>query len=396
MSPTLKLAMELIRRPSVTPDDTGCQALIAERLAPLGFTIEHLKFGEVQNLWARRRQERPLLVLAGHTDVVPAGPLNAWTSDPFIPALRDGRLYGRGAADMKGSIAAMVTAVEHFIAAHPNHTGSIAFLLTSDEEGPAIDGTIKVIHTLTERNETMDWCLLGEPSCEERLGDVIKVGRRGSLNAILKVHGTQGHVAYPHRADNPVHRALPALAELCATRWDEGNAHFPPTSFQISNLHAGAGAENVIPGVLEVLFNFRYSTEWSDEALKQRVLEVFDRHGLTYQCDWRTSGQPFLTHEGRLLEATQQAIREVTGMEVETSTGGGTSDGRFIAPLGVEVIELGLLNRTIHKVDECVAVEDLEVLSKIYERVFEVLLTFQESSIGRPFVDCETNPTVPF
>ena len=366
--------MDLIRRPSVTPDDAGCQELIAERLAPLGFSIEPLKFGEVQNLWARRGQERPLLVLAGHTDVVPTGPLSAWASDPFAPTLRDGCLYGRGAADMKGSIAAMVTAVERFIARHPRHPGSIAFLLTSDEEGPAIDGTFKVAKTLAERKETMDWCLLGEPSSEERLGDVIKVGRRGSLNAILKVHGTQGHVAYPHRADNPVHRALPALAELCATHWDEGNAYFPPTSFQISNIHAGTGAENVIPGALEVMFNFRYSTEWSEDALKRRVLEVLDGHGLRYQCDWRSSGQPFLTREGRLLEATRQAVREATGIAVKTSTSGGTSDGRFIAPLGVEVIELGPLNGTIHKVDECVAVEDLEILSRIYERALGLLL----------------------
>jgi succinyl-diaminopimelate desuccinylase len=275
---------------------------------------------------------------------------------------------------MKGSIAAMVTAVERFIVRRSGHAGSIAFLLTSDEEGPAIDGTFKVVKTLAERKETMDWCLLGEPSCEERLGDVIKVGRRGSLNVTLKVHGTQGHVAYPHRADNPVHRALPALAELCATHWDDGNAYFPPTSFQISNIRAGTGAENVVPGVLDVMSNFRYSTEWNEDALKRRVLEVLDRHGLRYQCDWRSSGQPFLTREGRLLEATRHAVRETTGITVKTSTSGGTSDGRFIAPLGVEVIELGPLNGTIHKVDECIAVEDLEILSRIYERALELLL----------------------
>jgi succinyl-diaminopimelate desuccinylase len=375
MSSTLELAMELIRRPSITPVDAGCQALIAARLARLDFAIEPLPFGNVENLWARRGGTKPLLVLAGHTDVVPPGPLGSWQSDPFKPEIRDGCLYGRGAADMKGGLAAMVTAVERFVSRYPDHSGSIAFLLTSDEEGPAVNGTAKAIEALQARGELfIDWCLIGEPTGEKILGDVIKNGRRGSLDGTLRVKGVQGHVAYPMRADNPIHRVIPALSELCAMIWDRGNQAFPPTSFQISNIRAGTGANNVIPGDLEVLFNFRFSTESTAQSLQQRVVDIVDRHGVNYSCDWHLSGEPFLTGDGRLLQATRQAIRAITGLETQTSTSGGTSDGRFIAPLGVEVIELGPLNATIHKVDECVPVIDLDTLSRIYEQVISLLL----------------------
>lgn len=373
-SPTLELARDLIARPSVTPDDRGCQQLIGERLAALGFRLEFMNFGEVTNLWARRGSEGPLLAFAGHTDVVPTGPESAWTSPPFRPEIRDGMLYGRGAADMKGSIAAMVTACERFLAAHPDHRGSLAFLITSDEEGIATDGTVKVIETLEARNEKIDWCLVGEPSSVRQAGDVVKNGRRGSLSGTLRVRGVQGHVAYPHLADNPVHRALPALAELAATVWDEGNAFFPPTTFQISNIHAGTGATNVIPGMLEVLFNFRYSTESSEAGLKQRVHALLDGYGLDYRLDWFHSGAPFLTPAGELVEAVRAAVRQVTGLETELSTGGGTSDGRFIAPTGAQVVELGPVNATIHKVDECVAVDELERLTQMYEGVLRHLL----------------------
>ncbi len=373
-SPTLALARELIARPSVTPDDQGCQRLVGERLAALGFSLECMNFGEVTNLWARRGSEGPLLAFAGHTDVVPPGPESAWTSPPFRPEIRDGLLYGRGAADMKGSIAAMITACERFLAAHPDHRGALAFLITSDEEGIATDGTVKVIETLEARNEKIDWCLVGEPSSVGQAGDVVKNGRRGSLSGTLCVRGVQGHVAYPHLADNPVHRALPALAELAATVWDEGNAFFPPTTFQISNIHAGTGATNVIPGTLEVLFNFRYSTESSEAGLKQRVHALLDRHGLDYRLDWFHSGAPFLTPAGELVEAVRAAVREVSGLETELSTGGGTSDGRFIAPTGAQVVELGPVNATIHKVDECVAVDELERLTRMYEGVLRHLL----------------------
>ena len=375
MSETLELARDLIARPSVTPEDAGCQQLLAERLRPLGFEIEPMPFGEVENLWARRGSEGPLFCFAGHTDVVPPGPLEAWESDPFTPEVRGGLLYGRGAADMKGSIAAMVTAVERFIASHPDHRGSIAWLITSDEEGPAVNGTVKVVETLERRKEKIDWCLVGEPSCSKRLGDTIKNGRRGSLNATLVVRGVQGHVAYPQLARNPIHEALPALSELAATEWDQGNAFFPPTTFQISNIHAGTGATNVIPGELEVIFNFRYSTETTHEALEERVEEVLQRHGLDYAIEWSLSGEPFLTSAGALVDAARQAVRETVGIETELSTSGGTSDGRFIAPTGAQVIELGPLNATIHKVNECVGVEDLDLLSKIYERMLVLLLT---------------------
>jgi succinyl-diaminopimelate desuccinylase len=374
LSPTTQLALDLIRRPSVTPEDGGCQVAIAARLSKLGFAIEPLPFGEVANLWARRGKEAPLLVFAGHTDVVPTGPLEQWQSPPFSPEIRDGYLFGRGAADMKGSLAAMVTACERFIAQHPKHRGAIAFLLTSDEEGPSVNGTVKVIETLQARGEKIDWCVVGEPTCLKQVGDAIKNGRRGSLNGRLRVHGAQGHVAYPHLADNPIHRAAPALAELCAITWDQGNAYFPPTTFQISNLRAGTGADNVIPGELEVLFNFRYSTELTQETIQQKVEALLNRHGLRYTLQWKLSGEPFLTEVGDLVEAAREAIRAVSGVETELSTSGGTSDGRFIAPTGAQVIELGPVNATIHKLNECVAVADLDTLSAQYQGILERLL----------------------
>lgn len=373
-SDTLDLACDLVARPSVTPDDQGCQQLLAERLRPLDFTIEPMPFGEVQNLWARRGKEGPLFCFAGHTDVVPPGPLEEWQSDPFQPEIRDGLLYGRGTADMKGSIAAFVTALERFVAANPEHRGSIALLITSDEEGPAVNGTVKVVETLEARGEKIDWCLVGEPSSSRRLGDTVKNGRRGSHNTRLLVKGVQGHVAYPHLARNPVHEALPALAELVSVQWDRGNEFFPPTTFQISNIHAGTGATNVIPGELEALFNFRYSTETTHEELEQRVEEVLQRHDLQYEIEWTLSGEPFLTPAGALVEAARHSIRDVLGIETELSTSGGTSDGRFIAPTGAQVIELGPLNATIHKVNECVGVKDLDLLSQVYEQILTRLL----------------------
>jgi succinyl-diaminopimelate desuccinylase len=374
MSETIELAKALIERASVTPDDAGCQPLIAERLQALGFSIESLRFGEVDNLWARRGSAAPLFVFAGHTDVVPPGPLADWDSDPFTATTRDGCLYGRGAADMKSSIAAMVTACERFIARHAGHRGSIAFLLTSDEEGPSVDGTVKVIEHLRARGEQIDWCLVGEPSSRKQTGDVIKNGRRGSLNGVLRVHGQQGHVAYPQLADNPIHRAAAALAELVAVEWDAGNAHFPPTTFQISNIHAGTGAENVIPGELHILFNLRFSTESSPESIQSRVHAILDRHGLDYSIDWKISGLPFITPAGELVDAARRAIHSISGIETELSTSGGTSDGRFIAPTGAQVVELGPLNATIHKTNECVNLAELDTLSSIYERILELLL----------------------
>ena len=374
MNPTIDLARQLIQRRSVTPDDAGCQALIAERLKPLGFRIEPMRFGDVENLWARRGNDGPLFCFAGHTDVVPTGPENRWKQPPFDAAIEGGMLYGRGSADMKGSIAAFITACERFIAAHPNHKGSIAYLLTSDEEGPAVDGTVKVIETLEARNEKITWCLVGEPTSMKQLGDGVKNGRRGSLTGYLTVLGVQGHVAYPHLADNPVHRFAPALTELCATEWDRGNAYFPPTSFQIANINAGTGTNNVIPGELEVMFNFRFSTEQTMESLQRKVQALLDRHGLNYRLHWSLSGNPFLTETGELLPATVEAVREITGIEPEVNTKGGTSDGRFIAPTGAQVLELGPLNTTIHKVDESVGVEDLTRLSTIYETILRKLL----------------------
>jgi succinyl-diaminopimelate desuccinylase len=372
---TLELARSLIARPSVTPADAGCQALLGERLEQFGFTIKHLRYGDVDNLWARRGTARPLFVFAGHTDVVPPGPLESWDSDPFDPVIREGYLYGRGAADMKSSIAAMVTACERFVAAHPDHRGSIAFLITSDEEGPAIDGTVKVLEYLNERDENIDWCLVGEPSSQQHTGDVIKNGRRGSLNGRLRIYGKQGHVAYPQLADNPIHRAAPVIAELAAVEWDRGNEHFPPTSFQISNIHAGTGAGNVIPATLDMLFNLRFSTENTAAAIRGRVRKILDRHNLNYDLDWTLSGEPFLTPSGVLIDAARAAIRTVTGTEPELSTGGGTSDGRFIAPNGAQVVELGPVNATIHKTNECVKVSELDKLSRAYEEILQNLLT---------------------
>lgn len=375
MSETLELAKALIACPSVTPQDAGCQELIIERLEGLGFHIERLPFGEVENFWARRGNGSPLFVFAGHTDVVPTGPLNQWHSDPFTPTVRDGHLYGRGAADMKGSLAAMVTACERFIDAHPGHKGAIGFLITSDEEGPSINGTRKVIEYLTQHGTQIDWCLVGEPTCEKQIGDVIKNGRRGSLGGTLTIRGTQGHIAYPHLADNPIHRFAPALAELCSLQWDQGNEFFPPTTFQFSNVTAGTGADNVIPGRLEALFNFRYSSESTAEALKRQTEEVLQRHRLDYALDWRLSGEPFLTRPGELVNALRAAVKEATGGDTRLSTSGGTSDGRFIAPTGAQVVELGPLNASIHKIDECVSVADLDSLSRIYEQTLVRLLT---------------------
>jgi len=374
MSGTLDLAIDLIQRPSVTPEDAGCQEAMISHLEPLGFEIERLPFGEVSNFWARRGNSGPLFCFAGHTDVVPTGPINAWSSHPFEPEIRDGMLYGRGAADMKGSLAAMITATAAFVNEHPDHRGSIAFLITSDEEGPAIDGTVKVIETLEARGEKIDWALVGEPSSDHRLGDVVKNGRRGSHNGTLRIIGKQGHVAYPHLARNPIHLAAPALAELAAIEWDRGNNHFPPTSFQISNIHAGTGANNVIPGEVELLFNFRYSTETNQQELEKRVHEVLDRHGLDYRIEWNHSGLPFLTPEGELVAAAQAAIQEVLGYETRLSTAGGTSDGRFIAPTGAQVLELGPRNATIHQIDECVGVNELQQLHQVYRKILGNLL----------------------
>ncbi len=373
-SPTLALAVELVRRQSITPLDEGCQDLLAARLRPLGFAVESLCFGEVTNLWARYGSQPPLFVFAGHTDVVPPGLENKWRFPPFAGVVDNGNLYGRGAADMKGSLAAMITACERFVAKHPQPRGSIAFLVTSDEEGPARHGTIKVIEHLQARQERIDWCLIGEPSGRKRVADTIKNGRRGSLNAHLWVHGLQGHVAYPERVVNPIHRFAPALAELTTTVWDDGNAFFPPTSFQVSNLRAGIGADNVVPDVLEAQFNFRYSTVFTTAELQARVEAILTRHGLDYSLEWRPSGDPFLTPGGALLQASIRSVSEVLGIDCEISTTGGTSDGRFIAGTGAEVIELGPVNATIHQLNERVRVADLDTLSHIYERIMERLL----------------------
>jgi len=374
MSQTLELARELLQRPSVTPEDAGCQEVMAERLRAIGFHIEPLRFGEVTNLWARRGHAGPVLCFAGHTDVVPTGPWEEWSSQPFHPEIRDGMLYARGAADMKGSLAAMVTATEAFVEAHPDHLGSIAFLITSDEEGPATDGTVKVIETLEARSEKIAWCLVGEPSSHERLGDVIKNGRRGSLHGYLTVLGKQGHVAYPHLAKNPLHAFAPVLDALCEEEWDRGNEFFPPTSFQIVNMKMGEGADNIIPGSCWVHFNFRFSTELDEPKIRERVKAILDEGEFDYRVEWRLSGDPFLTPKGELVDAAIQAVEGVLGYSPELSTSGGTSDGRFIAPTGAQVLELGPLNKTIHQVDECVAVDDLDRLSKVYLRILENLL----------------------
>ncbi|MFQ5469587.1 MAG: succinyl-diaminopimelate desuccinylase [Gammaproteobacteria bacterium] len=375
MSQTLDLAKQLISRPSVTPDDAGCQQLIAERLEAIGFSTEKLRFGEVDNIWCRRGTDTPLFVFAGHTDVVPTGPVEKWQSDPFVPEIRDGALFGRGAADMKGSIAAMVTACERFVKKNPDHRGSISFLITSDEEGPGIDGTRKVIVELDKRNEKIDWCLVGEPTSKLALGDIIKNGRRGSLTGHLNVKGTQGHVAYPHLAENPVHRFAPVLKLLCESIWDEGNEFFPPTTFQIANINAGTGVENVIPGELEVMFNFRFSSEKTHQELQLEIENLLDKFNITYDINWKLSGNPYLTNPGILSSAVCKSIEETCGTQARLTTDGGTSDGRFIAPSGAQVIEFGPVNATIHKVNECVKVKELEMLSLCYERILEKLLT---------------------
>jgi succinyl-diaminopimelate desuccinylase len=370
----LELARELVRRPSVTPEDAGCQALMAERLERIGFHVEHLRFGEVDNFWARRGNAGPVLCFAGHTDVVPTGPLEAWTHDPYAADIVDGQLWGRGTADMKASLAAMVVACEEFIATHPDHAGSIAFLITSDEEGPAQDGTKAVIETLEARGEKIDWCLVGEPSSKTQLGDMLRIGRRGSLSGDLHVNGVQGHVAYPETALNPLHKLAPVLAELVTLEWDAGNEAFPPTSFQLTNLQSGTGFRNVIPGSAELKFNIRYSTEQTFEGLQARIHEVLDRHGLDYSINWRDAGRPFLTPPGAFLEAVRDTVRAVAGVDPELSTGGGTSDGRFIAPTGAAVVELGPINASIHKIDEHVRVDDLEPLKDLYLGIMRRLL----------------------
>lgn len=376
LSATLELAIELMRRASVTPDDAGCQALMIARLERLGFHIEPLPFGDVLNFWAVRGHHGPVLAFAGHTDVVPSGPELQWQYPPFEPCIDDeGYLCGRGAADMKGSLAAMLTAVERFVEANPEHPGRLALLITADEEGPAQDGTRAVVEYLRDRNERLDYCIVGEPSSTDQLGDVIKNGRRGSLGGVLHIMGVQGHVAYPHLARNPIHDAMPALDALCREHWDSGNEFFPATSFQISNIRAGTGATNVIPGELEVIFNFRYSTEVTHEALRQRTESILTAHGLEYRLDWALSGEPFLTAEGELVDAAMSGIEEVLGRRPELSTSGGTSDGRFIATLGTQVVELGPLNATIHKVNERVRAADLDTLSRAYEAIIKRLLT---------------------
>lgn len=383
MTATVRLTEALIARQSVTPQDHGCQDLMAARLSAVGFECQSLVYGPeaapVTNLWAIKRgaghaKGAPTLVFAGHTDVVPTGPLDQWTSPPFVPTYRDGLLYGRGAADMKTSLAAMVVASEEFVAAHPQHQGSIAFLITSDEEGPSVDGTVKVCEWLQERGERLDACIVGEPTSVKQVGDMIKNGRRGSLSGKLRVKGVQGHIAYPHLAKNPIHAAAPALAELTAIVWDEGNDHFPPTSWQMSNIHAGTGANNVIPGELVVDFNFRFSTESTPEALQGRLEEVLRRHGLEFSIDWTLGGRPFLTRRGPLVDAIAAAIRQVTGIETELSTTGGTSDGRFIAQICPQVVEFGPVNASIHKIDEHVALADIEPLKDIYKQTLVALL----------------------
>ncbi|HEV7413655.1 MAG TPA: succinyl-diaminopimelate desuccinylase [Casimicrobiaceae bacterium] len=374
-APTLDLARELIARRSQTPDDAGCQDLLGKRLAKSGFRCESLVANAVSNLWARRGDAHPIVCFAGHTDVVPSGPLDAWDSDPFEPSVRDGYLYGRGAADMKSSLAAFVVAVEQFVAARPDHPGSIALLITSDEEGPSVDGTVRVVERLRGRGETLDYCVVGEPSSVERLGDMIKNGRRGTLSGKLIVRGVQGHVAYPQLARNPIHLAAPVIAELAATRWDDGDAYFPPTSWQVSNIHAGTGATNVIPGTLELDFNFRYAPVHSREDLERAFLAVLARHGVDHEVRWTGWGKPYLTARGRLVDVAGAAIREVCGIAPELSCTGGTSDGRFIADICAEVVELGPVNDSIHKINERVAVADLEPLAAIYRGILERLLT---------------------
>lgn len=374
MSETLSLLEALIRRESVTPHDAGCQDLLAARLTKLGFNDERLNFADTQNLWLRKGQQAPLFVFLGHTDVVPTGPLAAWDSPPFEPTIRDGKLFGRGAADMKGGIAAFVTAVERFVAERPEHKGSIAIMMTSDEEGIATHGVVKVVEVLEQRHEKIDWCLVGEPSSDKKIGDVIRVGRRGSLCAKLTVLGIQGHVAYPELAENPIHTFAPALKELTEEVWDQGNQFFPPTRLQVSNINGGTGAENIIPGQVEVQFNLRFCTELDEATIKTRTQAILDKHGFKYELQWRLSGNPFLTSQGELIDATHAAIQSVCGFQTVDDTGGGTSDGRFIAPTGAQVIELGPLNASIHKVNEHIGLEELETLSQIYQQILVNLL----------------------
>ena len=378
-NPTLLLTEQLISLPSNTPRDAGCQDIMIERLERLGFSIERMRFGDVDNFWARLGDTSPVVCFAGHTDVVPTGPLDQWHSDPFMPTITDGLLYGRGAADMKASLAAFITAIEAFLSEHKRPNGSIALLITSDEEGPSVDGTVKVVEALAARGETIDCCIVGEPTSSERFGDVIKNGRRGSLSGRLHVKGIQGHIAYPHLARNPIHTLAPALAELAATEWDHGNEYFPPTTWQVSNIHAGTGANNVIPGKCELLFNFRFSTENTADGLKARVHEILDRHGLDYQIEWTLSGNPFLTEKGPLVHALSAAITDVCGQPPELSTTGGTSDGRFIAAICPQVVEFGPINATIHKLNECVAVDDIPKLSRVYQGTLERLIGIPQS-----------------
>lgn len=374
MSDTLQLTQQLIARPSLTPQDEGCLHIIGQRLEKIGFKLEMIRSGDVDNLWARRGTSGKLICFAGHTDVVPTGPVDKWVSAPFTPTIRDGMLYGRGAADMKGSLAAFVTAIEKFVAAHPGHAGSIALLLTSDEEGVAVDGTVRVVDALRARNEKMDYCIVGEPTAVSKTGDTIKNGRRGSLSGDLIVKGVQGHIAYPHLVKNPIHLASPAIAELAATEWDRGNEYFPATSWQVSNIHGGTGATNVVPGTVEITFNFRFSTASTVDSLKTKVHAILDKHGLEYELNWSLSGKPYLTPRGNLVDAVSAAIKSVTGIATDLSTTGGTSDGRFIADICPQVIELGPVNATIHKLNECVAVADLDILSDIYCLTLENLL----------------------
>jgi succinyl-diaminopimelate desuccinylase len=374
MSETLRLTQDLIARNSVTPTDAGCQQVMMDRLAAVGFTVEPLRYGNVDNFWARRGSGGPVLCFAGHTDVVPTGPLEEWRSDPFIPTVRDGFLYGRGAADMKSGLAAMVTATEEFVRQHPNHKGVIAYLITSDEEGPSVEGTKKVVETLMARQERIDWCIVGEPSSESKLGDTIKIGRRGSVSGRLTVHGIQGHIAYPQLAENPVHTLAPALAELTSRVWDQGNAHFQPTTFQVSNLNAGTGAPNVIPGELKARFNLRYSPVQTLDGLKTIVESILNKHKVRYTLEWYLSGEPFFTPPGILSQSVTAAIQDTTGLTPNLTTGGGTSDGRFIAPMGAQVVELGVVNATIHKVNESCQIEDIELLHRTYLRVLQRLL----------------------
>jgi len=374
MSKTLLLSKILIARRSLTPDDAGCQDILIERLEKLGFNIERMRFGNVDNLWARRGTASPVLAFAGHTDVVPSGPPESWFSPPFEPTIRDGMLYGRGAADMKTSIAAFITAIEAFVAEHADHKGSIALLITSDEEGIAVDGTVRVVEALQARGETLDYCIVGEPTSNKKAGDMIKNGRRGSLNGMLTIKGTQGHIAYPHLVNNPIHMVAPAIAELANTSWDQGNEYFPPTSWQISNMTSGTGATNVVPGTAEILFNFRFSTASTQQGLQDKVHEILDKHNVTYDLEWTLSGKPYITAKGSLVTAISRAIEKSYGITPELSTSGGTSDGRFITDICPQVVEFGPLNATIHKLNECVGVDDIEPLKETYQRTLEILL----------------------